>query len=205
MTGESTPLTGFGSWPSGTTRQQGGIVSVPTIKQATGPVTDPVLLCGLEQFLYAEAALLDSWQLDEWLTLMHPSARYRVPAPGWEKGSAALTLQLINDDLKLLRGRVARLKSKHAHAESPKSHTRRLISNVRAYYGVREEGPVLVVHSNFHVLRNRLGKLDHFVGSYRHTLLVPAEATPPGYLILERLTMLDHDLVEAGGTVSILL
>jgi len=180
-------------------------VSVPTIGKAAGPVTDPVLLRELEQFLYAEAALLDSWRLDEWLTLMHPSVRYRVPAFGWEQGNEALTLQLINDDLKLLSGRVTRLKSKHAHAESPKSHTRRLIGNVRAEHGVRDEGPVLLVHSNFHLLRNRLGKLDNFVGRYRHTLLVPAEGTEPGYLILERLAVLDHDLVEAGGTVSILL
>jgi len=180
-------------------------VSDPTVKTATGPVSDPALLCGLEQFLYAEAALLDSWRLDEWLTLMHPGVRYRVPAFGWEQGSAAETLQLINDDLKLLSGRVTRLKSKHAHAESPKSRTRRLISNVRAEHGVRDEGPVLVVHSNFHLLRNRLGRLDNFVGCYRHTLLVSAGVTEPGYLVLERLAVLDHDLVEVGGAVSILL
>jgi p-cumate 2,3-dioxygenase subunit beta len=170
-------------------------------------ITDPDVLCAVEQFLYLEAALLDDWQLDEWLALMHPEVHYRVPAPGSELSDSDLTLQIIHDDYKLLQGRVTRLKSKHAHAESPKSRTRRTVSNIRAE---RDRSGEIIVFSNFSVLRNRLGKLDHFIGSYRH-LLVPlpqpnADLSIAGrYRIHDRLAVLDHDLIESGGTVSIVL
>ena len=163
-------------------------------------VSDPALLCDLAQFLYLEAALLDEWRLDEWLALMHPEVVYRVPSPGYEHGDPAATLQIIHDDRALLGGRVTRLKSKHAHAESPKSHTRRLITNVRAEY---EGTDGLIVRSNFHILRTRLDKLDHFIGSYRHML--SQDTGDSGYVIRERVATLDHGVIEAGGTISILL
>ena len=34
----------------------------------------------VEDFLYHEAALLDDWQLDDWLALYTADARYEVPA-----------------------------------------------------------------------------------------------------------------------------
>lgn len=151
----------------------------------------------VEQFLYLEAALLDEWRLDEWLELMHPDIEYRVPAPGSDHLDPRGTLQVIHDDRTRLGGRVTRLNSKHAHAESPHSRTRRFVTNVRAEQG---EGGV-VARANFHVMRTRLGQLDHFLGAYRH-LLVPAGE---GFLVRERVATLDHDIVEAGGTVSIIL
>lgn len=190
-------------------------MTTSTSPQVTSPVTDPQTvtdpatkvtdletLSRIEQFLYHEAALLDAWRLDEWLALMDPQARYRVPAPGSQEGDDRSTLQVIHDDYRLLAGRVTRLKSKHAHAENPKSHTRRLVTNVRAE---RQEGGEFVAFSNFYVLRNRLGTLDHFVGSYRHVLVERGVDAATPYLIRDRLTLLDHDLVEAGGAVSIIL
>lgn len=173
------------------------------VSRQAGPVTDPAVLSSIEQFLYLEAMLLDEWKLDEWLALMLPDGRYRVPAPGTEDRDPDLTLQVIHDDYKLLAGRITRLKSKHAHAETPKSHTRRMISNVRAEYRGDDE---IVAHSNFHVLRNRLGEMDHFIGRYRHVLVEQLdEDGHVTYRIRDRLTVLDHDLVESGGTVSIVL
>ena len=179
-------------------------MTTSTSPQVTGSqaVTDPGTLSRIEQFLYYEAALLDAWRLDDWLALMDPQARYRVPVPGSQDDDARLTLQVIHDDYQLLAGRVTRLKSKHAHAESPKSHTRRLVTNVRAE---RTESGELLAFSNFYVLRNRLGALDHFVGSYRHLLVEQGVDAATPYLIRDRLTRLDHDLVEAGGIVSIIL
>lgn len=180
----------------------------PTQSDQLSALTDPAELSRVEQFLFHEAALLDAWELDRWLALMHPDVRYRVPAPGWEDGDPHLSLQVIHDDYQLLAGRVERLKSRHAHAESPKSRTCRMLSNVRADYCVDGGSTRIVAHSNFHVMRSRLGRIDHFVGSYRH-LLVPQPSGSPesggSYRILERLAVLVHDLVEAGGTVSIVL
>jgi p-cumate 2,3-dioxygenase subunit beta len=180
-------------------------MSAPVVESLSEPISDPVVLCSVEQFLYLEAALLDAWKLDEWVALMHPDVHYRVPAPGSEHSSPNLTLQVIHDDHKLLQGRVTRLKSKHAHAESPKSHTRRMVTNVRAE---RDPTGEVIAFSNFSVLRNRLGKLDHFVGSYRHALVpqqTSSNSIADSYRIHDRLTVLDHDLIEAGGTVSIVL
>ena len=80
----------------------------------------------VEDFLYREAALLDAWKLDEWLALLTEDARYRVPSNDAPEGDPASTLFLIADDIDRIRGRVARLKDPHAHAESPHSRTRPL-------------------------------------------------------------------------------
>ncbi|MBN9102381.1 MAG: aromatic-ring-hydroxylating dioxygenase subunit beta [Pseudonocardia sp.] len=166
----------------------------------TGALAKPTtaeLVHEAEQFLYLEAALLDDWRLDDWFALMHPEVIYRVPAPGSDHLDPRHTLQVIHDDHLRLGGRVTRLKSKHAHAESPHSRTRRLVSNVRA----EQDGPHVVVHANFHVMRTRLGQLDHFLGAYRYVLARDGD----GLLVRERVATLDHGIVEAGGTVSIIL
>lgn len=152
----------------------------------------------VEQFLYREARLLDEWRLDEWFALISPDITYRVPSPGSDHLDPRFTLQVINDNYSRLGGRVTRLKSKHAHAESPHSRTRRLLTNV---YTTTDSAGNIVVQSNFHVMRTRSGQLDHFLGTYRHTL-IPSES---GFAITERVATLDHGIVEAGGTVSIIL
>src|ERR1700733_8369321 len=84
----------------------------------------------VEDFLYAEAALLDSWNLDEWIALFTEDAAYVVPSMDVQ-GAPTETLALISDDMARLRGRVRRLKSRRAHREFPWSRTRRLVTNVR--------------------------------------------------------------------------
>src|SRR5260221_2799400 len=96
----------------------------------SGPVT------AVAQFLYDEAALLDEWRLDEWLALFPPAAaQYLIPSPEDLSDDPATTLHLVNDSMTTLAGRIDRLKSKHAHAESPRSRTRRQIANVRVWRG----------------------------------------------------------------------
>jgi 3-phenylpropionate/cinnamic acid dioxygenase small subunit len=94
------------------------------------------LVAAVAQFLYDEAALLDEWRLDEWLALFHPdAAEYLIPSPEDQSDDPATTLHLVNDSMATLAGRIHRLKSKHAHAESPRSRTRRQIANVRVWQG----------------------------------------------------------------------
>jgi p-cumate 2,3-dioxygenase beta subunit len=85
----------------------------------------------VEDFLYQEAALLDAWRLDEWLALLTEDATYRVPSNDQPQSDPKSALFIIADDIRRIRARVTRLKDPHAHAESPRSRTRRLISNVR--------------------------------------------------------------------------
>jgi p-cumate 2,3-dioxygenase beta subunit len=121
----------------------------------------------VEDFLYLEARLLDEWRLDEWLALLTEDARYRVPSNDAPDADPASTLFLIADDIQRLRGRVARLNDPQAHAEFPKSRTRRMISNVVA----KEDGAELAVTANFTVHRFRRNEhVTQFVGRYRYRL-----------------------------------
>src|SRR3954469_17753056 len=89
-------------------------------------VSDGGLVAAVAQFLYDEAALLDEWRLDEWLALFPPdAATHLIPSPEDLSDDPATTLHLVNDSMATLAGRIGRLKSKHAHAESPRSLTRR--------------------------------------------------------------------------------
>jgi 3-phenylpropionate/cinnamic acid dioxygenase small subunit len=164
-------------------------------------VRDGGLIAAVAQFLYDEAALLDEWQLDEWLALFHPeAAAYLIPSPEDLSDDPATALHLVHDSKTTLAGRIGRLKSKHAHAESPRSRTRRQIANVRVWQGPGD----LLVRSAFDVTRVRGGAVDRYVGVYEHQLLPGlTEGTP--WLIGRRRVLIDHSIEAAGGQVSILL
>lgn len=122
----------------------------------------------VEEFLFHEAALLDEWRLDEWLGLLTADARYEVPSNDRPDADPASTLFTIADDIGRIRGRITRLKDKNAHAESPRSRTRRMISNVRI---VGRSARELRVEANFIVYRfRRDASIREYVGRYRYVL-----------------------------------
>jgi p-cumate 2,3-dioxygenase beta subunit len=122
----------------------------------------------VEDFLYAEAALLDAWKLDEWLVLLTENAIYRVPSNDRPESDPKDALFLVADNIERIRARVTRLKDKSAHAEYPPSRTRRLITNVRI---VGREDGLVRVEANFSVHRfRRDGSHREFVGRYRYRL-----------------------------------
>ncbi|MFF9105168.1 aromatic-ring-hydroxylating dioxygenase subunit beta [Streptomyces rubrogriseus] len=163
-------------------------------------VRDHTTVAAVSQFLYDEAALLDEWRLDEWLALFHPQAVYLIPSPEDLSDDPATTLHLVHDTMNTLAGRVERLKSKHAHAESPRSRTRRLIGNVRVW----QTPDGLEVRSVFQVTRVRGGVVDRYAGVYEHTL-VPTTDDEPLWRITRRRVALDHSIESAGGQLSVLL
>ena len=157
----------------------------------------------VEDFLYHEAALLDAWNLDEWLALLTDDARYRVPSNDAPEGDPANTLFLIADDIARIRGRVARLKDPQAHAEFPHSRTRRMITNVvviPAEAGI--PSAEIAVHANFTVHRFRRGEqVSQFVGRYRYRLRVVDGALR----IALREAILDSQELGSLGAVSFIL
>jgi len=164
-------------------------------------VRDRQIVDAVAEFLYDEAALLDEWRLDEWLALFHPeAAKYQIPSPEDLSDDPATTLHLVNDSMTTLAGRVDRLKSKHAHAESPRSRTRRQITNVRVWRGPDD----LLSRSVFDVTRVRAGVVDRYVGVYEHQLLPEGNDDTP-WRIGRRRVLIDHSIESAGGQVSILL
>lgn len=153
----------------------------------------------VEDFLYAEAALLDGWRLDEWLALLTEDAIYQVPSNDRPDSDPRDTLFLIADDIHRIRARIKRLKDVNAHAESPRSRTRRLIGNVRILDVT--DGEVKVT-ANFIVHRFRRGSSERkYVGHYFYTL-VP---TPEGLRIRTRRAVLDAAELGALGAVSFIL
>jgi p-cumate 2,3-dioxygenase subunit beta len=184
--------------PSGLTST---VISRTSLGDEYVRVRDSGLVTAVAQFLYDEAALLDEWRLDEWLALFHPTvAEYVIPSPEDFSDDPATTLHLVNDSRKTLEGRVGRLKSKHAHAESPRSRTRRQITNVRVWQGPGD----LFSRSVFDVTRVRGGMVDRYVGVYEHQLL-PNDDEDPWWKIGRRRVLIDHSIESAGGQVSILL
>lgn len=157
----------------------------------------------VEDFLYAEAALLDAWRLDEWLALLTEDARYEVPSNDRPEADHRSTLFTIADDIRRIRERVIRLNDRNAHAEYPHSRTRRLISNVRI---VGTDGNELRVEANFVVYRFRRGeRIREYVGQYRHTLRV-ADNTGDGALkIARRMAVIDAAELGSLGSVSFIL
>lgn len=152
----------------------------------------------IEDFLYAEAALLDEWRLEEWLDLFTIDCLYEVPAPDQPDEDPAETFALIHDHRPMLEQRVIRLKKPTAHAEFPHSRTRRLINNVRI---LSREGDELTVTANFAVFRVRNGIEVTYVGRYQYVLV----ATDDGFRIRHRKAILDQDVLDPHGKISIIL
>jgi p-cumate 2,3-dioxygenase subunit beta len=167
-------------------------------------VTAPIpagagLRAGVEDFLYAEAALLDAWRLDEWLALLTEDARYQVPSNDQPNADPAGTLFMIADDIHRLRARVARLQDRSAHAEFPHSRTRRMISNVQITAQTDTE---LEVEANFLVCHfRREGRRRDYVGCYRYRLRRSAAS----FLIVRREAILDAWELGELGSVSFIL
>jgi p-cumate 2,3-dioxygenase subunit beta len=151
-----------------------------------------------EAFFFHEAALLDEWRLEEWLALFTEDARYVVPVTDAREGDLRETLSIINDDINRLRGRVERLKSRHAHREFPWSRTRRLITNVRV---IETTGEEVRATASFLVYRIRSGHVDPLVGRYDYTLRRVGGMLKVAY----RKATLDLEALQPHGTLSIIL
>jgi p-cumate 2,3-dioxygenase beta subunit len=166
----------------------------------TGTVKlDVPLRAQVEDFLFAEAALLDEWRLDEWLRLLTPDARYEVPSTDRPDGRPDTALMLVSDSHDMVVARVKRLNSRKAHREFPWSRTRRIVGNVRVL-DVHPDGD-LEVTANFAVYRTRRGATHCYVGRYLHRL----SPVPDGFRIAFRRAELDQETLDEHGTLSIIL
>jgi p-cumate 2,3-dioxygenase subunit beta len=154
----------------------------------------------VEDFLYAEAALLDAWRLDEWLALFDPErGGYYMPTTDHPDGDHNTDLFLIADDMPKLRSRVEQLLSGLTWAENPRSRTRHMISNVRI---LGDDGEALSVTANFVVYRMRFQNIDPYIGTYRYKLIPRNDGA---FTILERRVVLDLEALRPHGKVSFIV
>jgi p-cumate 2,3-dioxygenase beta subunit len=149
-------------------------------------------------FLSWDAWLLDNWRLEEWLALVTDDISYVVPASDCPEGDPQNSVVFINDDFALLRGRITRLQSRHAHREFPTSRTRRFITNVLV-----DTGPENTVHvtASFQVYRFRSRQTAVYVGYYEMTLVPDGES----FRIRSRKATLDQEALDEHGAISIIL
>jgi p-cumate 2,3-dioxygenase subunit beta len=154
----------------------------------------------IEDFLYAEAALLDSWRLDEWVALFDQEhGGYYMPTTDHPDGNPNTDLFLIADDMPKLRSRVEQLLSGLTWAENPRSRTRHMVSNVRI---LGQNGEALSVTANFVVFRMRFQNIDPYIGTYQYKL-VPRDGG--SFTILERRVVLDLEALRPHGKVSFIV
>jgi p-cumate 2,3-dioxygenase beta subunit len=165
---------------------------------------DRISRSDIEDYLYAEAALLDAWSLDEWLHLFDADAKYEVPCNDAPDGDPTTDLMLIDDDLTRLKARVERLNSRRAHREYPHSRTNHQVLNVRVLNErVDDAGQVteVSVSASFTVWRFRGGRSSCYVGRYRYLLRV----TGTGLRIARKRAELDLTDLRAVSDVAIIL
>lgn len=153
----------------------------------------------VEDLLYREAALLDEWRLEEWLTLLTEDAAYYVPPNDRPEGDHHNTLFILADDIVRIRERVKRLMSPDCHAEYPHSRTRRLVCNVRI---LAVEGDLVTAAANFICHRyRRYERIREYTGAYRYIL----KREDSGLKIRERRVLIDAQELGSLGSLSFIL
>lgn len=164
-----------------------------TIDEAT------LLRLQVENLLIREADLLDSWKLDEWLTLYTDDAHYYIPPSDVDGDTASpdTSLFYVIDDRKRMEERVIRLKSQGAHSEWPRSKVRHLVSNVIAY----RDGDIIRAKASFMASRAKDVTHDIFVGHYLYEIVEGDNALK----IQKKTCVLDMEALRPHARISIIL
>ena len=163
--------------------------------QAT-PTVDAETQHRVEQFLYREADLLDTFALDEWLDLLDDDIVLKVPVrvardPGSERPEFSEESNYLREDYEMIRERVGRLNKEYAWSENPRSRVRHVIGNVQV---LDADGDELTVSNNQHVFRSYGDTADHdLISAQRHTLLRRGEDGE--FTIGDRTVYLDHTIL----------
>ena len=121
----------------------------------------------VEQFLYAQAELLDGKHWQAWIDLFDPQGVYWMPVTPeqteWE-GSPSI----FAEDKLMMEIRKGRVSHPNAWSQAPLWETNHLVSHVAIESLTDAE---IRVRSRFHLMELRRDQVRHFGGSYRHTLV----------------------------------
>ncbi len=162
-------------------------------------LSDRVLLqYEVEQFLYAEAALLDARQYRRWLGLLADDIHFWMPirrtvtlADIDREFTKLGDMAYFDDDRTLLEVRVRKLEAGSAWSEDPPSRSRHFVSNVRI---LEIAGDEITVEACFHLYRTRLeADIDSWVGRRVDTL----RRTDAGFRLAKRHLFLDQTVVQS--------
>jgi 3-phenylpropionate/cinnamic acid dioxygenase small subunit len=129
-----------------------------------------VLWQEIEAFYRFEVLLLQDRRYREWLETMDPAISYRVPVTtSTMEGLVTREDELgyYDEDLELLKARVAKLESKQSWVEQPPSRLRYFVQLVDA----RREGDAVVARSNLLLLQHRWNMSQQFSGGRTDVLV----------------------------------
>jgi 3-phenylpropionate/cinnamic acid dioxygenase small subunit len=156
----------------------------------------------IQRFLFAEVALLDRRDYQEWFALITDDIRYRVTIvsarPAQDETSR---FAIIDEDAQTLKMRVDQISDPNlTYAENPPTLTQRLVSNVEAYYG--ERNGVFEATSNILLYANRSGSPETglYAGKRQDVLIRDSS----GIKIAERTVNLAQTVLH-DSTLSLLL
>jgi 3-phenylpropionate/cinnamic acid dioxygenase small subunit len=171
-----------------------------------GPALASLLLQReIEEFLYAEAELLDARRFDEWLDLFTADARYWMPmrrnVPSQDSGREftreGADVNWFDEGKDTLTRRVAQLRTGVHWAEEPPSRICHMVSNVQV---LRASPPgettpsEVAVRCRFLVYRNRVEtETDLLVGKREDTL----RRVDGVWKIARRMVVLDQSVLLA--------
>jgi len=162
----------------------------------------------VEQFLYAEAALLDARRYRDWLGLVADDIHYWMPIRR-NVTTADLDLEFtrpgemayFDDDRLMLEMRVRKLEAGSAWSEDPPSRSRHFVSNVRIL-GV--EGDEITLEAAFHLYRSRLNSEEDSWFGRRIDVLRRAKNDPAdSFRLARRHLFLDQTLILAANMSTI--
>jgi 3-phenylpropionate/cinnamic acid dioxygenase small subunit len=165
------------------------------------PLTERALVqYEVEQFLYAEAALLDARRYRDWLALVADDIHYWMPI---RRTVTAADLDLeftrpgemayFDDDRAMLEVRVRKLEAGSAWSEDPPSRSRHFVSNVRIL-GV--EGDEITLEAAFHLYRSRLNsEEDNWYGRRLDVLRRAESGSAAGFRLARRHLFLDQTVI----------
>lgn len=132
----------------------------PPLASASDRLERALLQHDVEQFLYAEAALLDARRYRDWLELVTDDIEYWMPirrtvtqADIDQEFTRPGEVAFFDDDRSYLEMRVRKLEAGSAWSEDPPSRSRHFVSNVRILEVVGDE---ITLEASFHVRRTRL-------------------------------------------------
>jgi benzoate/toluate 1,2-dioxygenase beta subunit len=160
---------------------------------ASKPATQRVTVDDIEQFLYAEARMLDDRDFEAWLECYAPDAEFWMPA--WDDDDTLTTdphrqISLIwYGNRGGLEDRVFRIRTDRSSATSiPEPRTGHNITNVEI---VRQEGDTVDVRFNWFTLYYRYETVDTYFGTSFYTL----DVSGPKPLIKKKKVVLKNDYI----------
>ncbi|MGO4390105.1 aromatic-ring-hydroxylating dioxygenase subunit beta [Variovorax sp. M-6] len=142
-----------------------------------------------ENFVAAEAALLDAGRFDDWLALFAEDGHYWVPLLGAAQADPFSHNSIAYEDRLLLQLRIERLKNPRAHSQHPASHCQHVLQRSRIEQEDEVAGEVSL-STPFIYVESRGEQQQLLAGTCRHLLL----RTPSGWAIRQKRV----DLLNAG-------